>query len=129
MNAEGLVSAAIQLALALGGSAVLVQLLTLRQNRRKIAGDASTAEANAASTLSGAALQLVESARQSARDARTEADEARATAHRLHAEMDQMHLIIDALEQRERDLVAAIYVLGGTPPDRRNMPFGHTTGT
>ena len=64
---SGLVSALIQLAISLGGSAVLIKLLTLRQDRAKIAGDASQGEANAAATLSGAALELVQNAEERAR--------------------------------------------------------------
>ena len=68
MNQE-LVGALVQLAISLGGSALLVKLLTLRQDRRKIAGDASQGEANAAATLSGAALQIVQDAESRAREA------------------------------------------------------------
>lgn len=66
-----LLSGLIQLAVSLGGAGLLVQLLLLRANRRKIAGDASSSEANAASTLSGAALKMVENAQKAQVDAET----------------------------------------------------------
>ena len=59
----------IQLIISLGGAGLVVQLLLLRQNRRKIAGDASASEANAASTLSGAAMKMVENAQAKEREA------------------------------------------------------------
>lgn len=73
-----LVSGLIQLAISLGGAGLVVQLLLLRQNRRKIAGEASTNEANAASTLSGAALKMVENAQAAALKAEKERDAANA---------------------------------------------------
>lgn len=68
-------TAIIQLLISLGGAGLVVQLLLLRQNRRKIAGDASASEANAASTLSGAAMKMVENAQLKEREAETRADE------------------------------------------------------
>lgn len=64
----------IQLAISLGGAGLVVQLLLLRQNRRKIAGQASATEANAASTLSGAALKMVENAQKAQQKAEQERD-------------------------------------------------------
>lgn len=69
-----LTQALIQLLISLGGAGLLVQLLLLRQNRRKIAGDASASEANAASTLSGAAMKMVENAQLKEREAEARAD-------------------------------------------------------
>lgn len=71
---EGMLSALIQLGISLGGAGLLVQLLLLRQNRRKIAGEATATEANAASTLSGAALQMVENAQKKEREAESRVD-------------------------------------------------------
>ena len=66
--------ALIQLLIAVVGAGLLVQLLLLRQNRRKIAGDASASEANAASTLSGAAMKMVENAQAKEHEASQRAD-------------------------------------------------------
>jgi hypothetical protein len=74
MLAESTVSAIVQLLVSLGGAGLLVQLLLLRQNRRKIAGEASTNEANAASTLSGAAMKMVENAQAKELEAEQRAD-------------------------------------------------------
>lgn len=71
---DTLVSGLIQLAISIGGAGLLVQLLMLRQNRRKIAGEATANEANAASTLSGAALKMVENAQQGQREAELRAE-------------------------------------------------------
>lgn len=74
MISDGVVTALIQLLISLGGAGLLVQLLLLRQNRRKIAGEASTNEANAASTLSGAAMKMVENAQAKEHEAEQRAD-------------------------------------------------------
>lgn len=67
-------SALIQLLISVVGAGLVVQLLLLRQNRRKIAGDASASEANAASTLSGAAMKMVENAQAKEHEASQRAD-------------------------------------------------------
>lgn len=67
-------SALVQLLISLGGAGLVVQLLLLRQNRRKIAGEATASEANAASTLSGAAMKMVENAQLKEREAEEKAD-------------------------------------------------------
>lgn len=76
MVSDAVVSSLVQLGISLGGAGLVVQLLLLRQNRRKIAGEASTNEANAASTLSGAALKMVENAQKAQQKAEQERDEA-----------------------------------------------------
>jgi len=72
--ADATVNAIVQVLISLGGAGLLVQLLLLRQNRRKIGGEASASEANAASTLSGAAMRMVENAQLKEREAETRAD-------------------------------------------------------
>lgn len=105
----------IQLAISLGGAGLVVQLLLLRQNRRKIAGEASTSEANAASTLSGAALTMVENAQQDAReakvserDAHLENDKLRAENERLWSEVNGLRWHVHHKEMREAILVNAL---------------------
>lgn len=107
--------AVIQVVLALIASGVAVKLLTLRQDRRKIAGEASTNEANAASMLSGAALQMVESAQQSARnaearstDAQRQADDARGDNEVLWDRLNEARWEIYYLKAREGVLEEAL---------------------
>lgn len=116
---EGVLSAIVQVVLALIASGVAVKLLTLRQERRKIAGDASAQEANAASTLSGAALQMVESAQKSAReadqrahDANATAEEARSENNKLWKELNQARWDIHRLQMREKVLEHALNLAG-----------------
>lgn len=87
MNKD-LLNALVQLAISLGGAGLLVQLLLLRANRRKIAGEATSNEANAASTLSGAALKMVENAQQKEREAEARAHAAQASREALQREYD-----------------------------------------
>lgn len=132
---EGLLSAIVQVLIALIASGVAVKLLTIRQERRKIAGDASTQEANAASTLSGAALQMVESAQKSAReadqrahDAHQTAEDARAENNRLWTELNKARWRIHWLQVRERVLEAALVQAGiempPAPEIEPNIPAG-----
>lgn len=124
---EGMVSAIVQLVIALGGAGLLVQLLLLRQNRRKIAGEASTNEANAASTLSGAALKMVENAQANQREAEDRADRAEARLVERQAEFDARRerdaqelerraWRIHHLEMRVAVIVHALRQLGVEPP-------------
>jgi len=113
------VTTLIQLVISLGGAGLVVQLLLLRQNRRKIAGEASTSEANAASTLSGAALTMVENAQQDAREARSHAKEDREDAEKARDESERLHNQINAhqwrihhLEMREAILEGALRQAG-----------------
>lgn len=85
---DTVVSGMIQLVISLGGAGLVVQLLLLRQNRRKIAGQASATEANAASTLSGAALKMVENAQQAQLRAEQERDQATAMLRERTEEYD-----------------------------------------
>lgn len=71
---EATLSALVQLLISLGGAGLIVQLLLLRQNRRRIAGEATATEANAASTLSGAAMKMVENAQLKEREAEARVD-------------------------------------------------------
>lgn len=120
----GVVSAVVQVIIALVASGLAVKLLTIRQDRRKIAGEASTNEANAASTLSGAALQMVEAAQNTARDAEKRAtsandnaEECRLENNRLWAELNKARWEIHWLNLRERVLEAALRAAGiNVPP-------------
>lgn len=112
---SGMASAAVQVIIALVASGVAVKLLTLRQDRRKIAGDASTSEANAASTLSGAALQMVEVAQKSSREAEqraqaavTTSDETRRENERIWRELNKARWEIYWLRVREEVLESAL---------------------
>lgn len=109
------VSAAVQVLVALIASGLAVRLLTIRQDRRKIAGEASTNEANAASTLSGAALQMVEVAQRSAREAEMrssqandKADSTRRENERLWRELNKARWEIYWLRAQEEALEAAL---------------------
>ena len=125
LGADQVVSALIQLLLAIIASGILVKVLTIRQDRRKIAGDASTSEANAASTLSGAALKMVESAQKSAYDAdmraqhaEENAEECRKESERLWRELNRARWRIHFLEMREKSLEQALLDTGIEIPDR-----------
>ncbi len=76
-------SATVQLLVSAGFAALVVQLLLVRQTRRKIDGEATENEANAASTLSGAALNMVERSQQEASSAKEEAVASREEQNRL----------------------------------------------
>lgn len=104
--------AALQLLLALVASGVMLKLLTIRQDRRKIVGDATVQEANAASTLSGAALQMVERAEKTARDASSEAKDCRSQNERLWTELNKARWRIHFLEVRESVLESALRMAG-----------------
>ena len=112
---SGVASALVQVAIALIASGVAVKLLTLRQDRRKIAGEASLGEANAASTLSGAALKMVEVAQASAREAeiraqaaQTDASETRHENERIWRELNKARWEIYWLRVQEETLEAAL---------------------
>lgn len=120
----GVLSAIVQVAVALIASGLAVKLLTIRQDRRKIAGEASTQEANAASTLSGAALQMVESAQKSARDADgralaagENADQCRKENERLWRELNKARWEIHWLKSQEEVLIAALRRASIVVPD------------
>ncbi len=121
---SGLLSAVVQIAIALIASGLAVKLLTIRQDRRKIAGEATAQEANAASTLSGAALQMVEAAQKSARDAdnrannaNDNADEARRENERLWKELNKARWEIHWLKTQEEVLKAALRAANINVPD------------
>lgn len=87
---QGTLGALVQIVVAVAASGVLVKVLTLRQDRRKIAGEASTSEANAASTLSGAALQMVQAAQRTAADADTRAVAANANSEKVRQQNETL---------------------------------------
>lgn len=119
----GVLSAVVQVVIALVASGLAVKLLTIRQDRRKIAGEATAQEANAASTLSGAALQMVEAAQKSAREAdvrataaNENAEECRTENNKLWAELNKARWEIHWLNLRERVLEAALRQAGIVVP-------------
>lgn len=118
-------SAVLQLFLALIASGVMVKLLTLRQDRRKIAGEASSQEANAASVLTGASLKMVESAQRDAINARKEASACRVDNETLKARNEELWIELNRtrwkvhnLEVREAVLEAALRDAGIIVPSR-----------
>lgn len=122
-----LLTALIQLAISLGGAGLVVQLLMLRQNRRKVAGDASSSEANAASTLSGAAIKMVENAQAKELEASQRANNAEDRLNARQSEFDirrerDAHELeerawrIHHLEMRQAVLEHALRQLGVEPP-------------
>lgn len=133
MTGDQLVTIAVQLLITAAGGGILVKLLTLRQDRRRIVGDATKAEANAATTLTGGALELVESVRQDVRDARTELRATKAESETLRGECgqlrqqlfearrdaDELRLRIRSLESREEDLERILVDAGLPIPPRR----------
>jgi hypothetical protein len=126
------VQAVVQVVLALISTGALYKFLNIRADRRKIVGEATSAEANAATTLTGGALELVESVRQDVRDAREETRAAKAENRRLRTDLTEANERIDHLEdevaglrQRERDLEEAMRV-GGVPVPPRLRPPGGT---
>lgn len=126
---QNVLGAVIQVVLALIASGVAVKLLTLRQDRRKIEGEASTNEANAASTLSGAALQMVQAAQNSASaaevravNAQTAAAAARSEADDLWKELNKARWKIYLMEMREDVLEGILGRAGIELPPRPAPP-------
>jgi len=112
---DPVLSGIIQVVIALLASGLLIQVFLLRQNRRKIAGEATAQEANAASTLSGAALQMVESAQRTAHEAEKRAGHAADAAekcreenNRLWQELNRARWEIHWLQIREKVLERAL---------------------
>lgn len=114
----GVFSALIQVAIALIASGLAVKLLTVRQDRRKIAGEASTQEANAASTLSGAALQMVEAAQSTAREAESRAKVAGENAAECRTENNRLWTELNKARWEISILEAAMRAAGIVPPAR-----------
>lgn len=114
---EGAIAAVVQVAIALIASGLMVKMLTVRQDRRKIVGDANASEANAASTLSGAALQMVESANQTAREAEAKASKCRNENARLWSSLNKTQWKVHYLEEREHQLEALLRERGIEVPD------------
>lgn len=105
----------VQIIVAVAASGVLYKIFFIRQDRRKIAGDASASEANAASTLSGAALLMVQAAQKTAKDAEDRANTANSTAegakmesNKLWAELNKARWQIHWLQVRENALENAL---------------------
>jgi hypothetical protein len=105
----------VQILVAVAASGVLYKIFFIRQDRRKIAGDASASEANAASTLSGAALLMVQAAQKTAKDAEDRANTANQTAetakleaNKLWAELNKARWQIHWLQVRESTLENAL---------------------
>lgn len=63
MTSADIIGSAIQVLIGIGSGAVILQLLTLRQSKRKITGEASVSEANAATQLANAAMSIVDAER------------------------------------------------------------------
>lgn len=127
MNKD-VVTAIVQLLISLGGAGLFVQLLLLRQNRRKIAGDASMGEANAASTLSGAAMKMVENAQSKEREAeaRSEVLEVKIDKERKayearrdvdSATIEELRWDKHGLQMRVAILEGALRSMGVEPPE------------
>lgn len=105
---DGFSGAVLQLLIALIASGVMVKLLTLRQDRRKIAGEATTHEANAAATLTGASLQMLQAAQQQAQGAQADERDTRAENERLWAELNRTRWRVYSLQVREAVLEMAL---------------------
>lgn len=118
MSGNGLLSAVIQLVLAIIASGFLIKVMTVRQDRRKIAGDASASEANAASVLTGASLQMVEVAQRDAHESKRDAHEAREEVEKVWKELNRARWRIHHLEAREAVLESIIRQAGVVVPPR-----------
>lgn len=97
----------------------LYQFLTIRQKRRQIVGDATSAEANAATTLTGGALDLVEGIQKAHNQTRADLKEARDDVATANERIDHLEDQVDSLRQRERDLEDALHRAGVRVPPRR----------
>ncbi len=91
MTSGDIISTAIQVLIAVGGGAVIIQLLTLRQTKRKITGEASTSEANAATQLANAAMSIVDSERKDKAALRDELLKIRTERDVLEAKVDEFN--------------------------------------
>ena len=123
-----LFSAILSVVLAVISSGVVVKLLTLRQERRKIGGEATLNEANAASALSGQSLAWVNEARERAAAAERAAAESKAENSRLWQEInhvrwdqhyDKMHIRVleETLRSAGYEVPRPPERLGPYPPD------------
>lgn len=114
MNSNDIFQAAIQLLIAVGAGGVIAQLLTLRQTRRKITGEASTAEANAATQLANAAMSIVDAERKDKMALREE-------LARVRAEREEAERLVDE-ERRQREVLVRALAMANVP-----IPHGITT--
>jgi hypothetical protein len=112
------VSLAVQILVALIVSGTAFKLLTIRQERRKIGGEATAQEANAASVLTGASLQMVENAQRDAKDAKREAKACKDSNENLWDALNRARWKIHYLEEREASLEAALRAAGIEVPVR-----------
>lgn len=118
-----IVSSVLSLFVSLGGAGLLVRILTLRQDRRKVAGDASVAEANAGVALSGAAMAMVENEQQQRREADARAAQAEQERQQVRNENSRVWTELTAtqwkalnLERRVAQLEQFIIDNGMEPP-------------
>lgn len=125
MSNDQIVSSVLSLFVSLGGAAGLVRILTLRQDRRKVAGDASMAEANAGVALSGAAMAMLENEQQQRREADARAAQAELERQQTRNENSRVWAELTAtqwkalhLERREAQLEQFIVENGLVPPAR-----------
>lgn len=84
----------LSLAVAAVTSGLVLGLLRIGPDRRKIGAEANLSDANAASLLTGSALEMVTNAQHDASAARTEASEARQSANRA---WHRVHVLEDAM--------------------------------
>lgn len=108
---SGFFTALVQLAVSAGFAGLVVQLLLIRQNRRKIEGEASTSEANAASVLSGTALKFVEQANADTAKARADAASARSDADKARDEQTRYFEALQVSRWETQHLKMRIEVL------------------
>lgn len=98
MTSGEIIGSAIQLLIGIGSGAVILQLLTLRQSRRKITGEASVSEANAATQLANAAMSIVDAERKDKQALRDE-------LIRVRSEKEEAERMV-AQERRLRERLA-----------------------
>lgn len=108
---SGFLTAVVQLLVSAGFAGFVVQLLLIRQNRRKIEGEASTSEANAASTLSGTALKFVEQANSDTIEAKKETAEAKREASEARDETRRYFEAMTRSEWEKQNLRMHVQVL------------------
>lgn len=117
-----LVTALIQLAISLGGSALLIKLLTLRQEKRKINSEGQVGEANAASMLSGAALTIVQNADARAESAYAETERLWTALNKLRWKAFFSDERVQLLESKLRDAGLAVPPPGPSETDLPSTP-------
>lgn len=114
------VALAVQILLAIITSGLLYKTLTLRQTKRRIVGEASVSEANAASILTGKALEMM-SLSQNSQAATT------AENQRLWTELNEVRWRMLRLERQKQILVSALEDAGQKLPDLPPLDRDHPT--